>query len=947
MAINSEKLLKIVAGVFNAAPGAGFLAELEAFPGTELAFAQEMAATGAFTTVLGGATTPAEIAAVLSTNFGLPSDGVDGSAATQAIQFFTDGLTAGRDAGDLVLEAVNFLETPGLAAEFAPTALLLSNKAAVSAAYSAAKTSTSVADLQTALSGVTGDAALTPAEITALVDAAPGTPVDEATFDNTFTLTTSTDSLTGTADDDLFDAPQGTLATTDVVLDSSTSDADALNAVVTTATLAPRLQNVETLNITGAFATSGFDLGATTGTTTLNVDTDIIGGTGTVINASSLNAVNVNAGSNLGTLNVTAAATGTRDAVMVDAGSATTVAVTGGAGLDTFDVTIADKASATLDGGALAGDGITVHVGATATLSGGAGGTERLTIDAAADSVVTLGAALTAVSVTPDTIYTDITGAGNVTIKGTTAQLTAFGYKQAGTGSVTVKVTDATAASDFDNLVVDTVELTTASGGAATVTINEASTLNLTGDATGGGAVTVNVDNIAGTLAAAAGTALINVSQTLTTAALTTDVNVGTLVLQATPDAAADTANGAEITILNLDTATGTNTETVVLRGTDNLTITTFTNDATASVLSAADMSGELTIGTTVAAGTYVLGSAADTVTVGNVASTIHGNGGNDTLTGGTAADIINGNAGNDTIAGGAVAANTIDGGAGDDKITTTFADAVTLGAGADTLTTAVDIGSVVADFVVGEDLIVLTGGVPAAAINLAAVTAPTAGAYDIDGEGTVDFTLTGSTATDLTTIVQLGSLAAGFATNGKSITAGTADDHLAVTDAAATIIGGTGKDVLTLTAGTTAVATIKIAEGDSTTTNFDTINTGFTLGDGTATVARDILDLPSTTIASAGVAINGTDTGVFTTHTVTAPGIVTFNAAVDVLNFADAISYLGTNIADGETVVLAFAGNSYVFQGGATSDTLVELTGIAATGGLATTDVLNAAQIA
>lgn len=184
MAISTEdqtKLLKVVAGLFNAAPGATFLPDLEAFidsGGTHKNLARELAGNPIFTDgVMGSATTSAEQAAILAGNFGLTADSVDGSPATLAITFFTNGIAEGTDIGDLVWEAVLFLADADLAPEFAPTALLLDNKAAVSAAYSAAKGSSSLTDLQASLSGVTGDAVLTEAEIAALVDAAPGTPV--------------------------------------------------------------------------------------------------------------------------------------------------------------------------------------------------------------------------------------------------------------------------------------------------------------------------------------------------------------------------------------------------------------------------------------------------------------------------------------------------------------------------------------------------------------------------------------------------------------------------------------------------------------------------------------------------------------------------------------------------------------------------------------------------
>ncbi len=283
MAINSEKLLKIVAGIFNAAPGAAYLPDLEAFPGTELAFAREMVATSIYTESLNGATTPAEIGVVLAGNFGLVADDVAGSPATQAIDFFTNGLTNGVNAGDLVLEAVNFLENPSLAAEFAPTAQLLSNKAAVSAAYSAVKSSTSLDDLQAALEGVTGDAALTEAEIAALVAAAPGTLEGSG---SEFALTVNTDVATAnTFTSGLAFTPGGddrinTLQDEDTLTGEGSNP--TLNATVGNANdngatiITPSLNGIETLNATfsgsGGAAVTALDMQDATGLASVNID---------------------------------------------------------------------------------------------------------------------------------------------------------------------------------------------------------------------------------------------------------------------------------------------------------------------------------------------------------------------------------------------------------------------------------------------------------------------------------------------------------------------------------------------------------------------------------------------------------------------------------------------------------------------------------------------------
>ncbi|MCP5252119.1 MAG: M10 family metallopeptidase C-terminal domain-containing protein [Burkholderiales bacterium] len=181
MAISSEdktKLLKVVVGLFDAAPGSAFLPELEAAVDGGMSVrdvAKVLVTKSAFTDgVMGSATTPAAQAAILAGHFGLTADGVADSAASQAIDYFTAGIEGGADIGDLVTDAVEFLARTDLPAAFAETATLLANKAAVAGAYSANadNNSTDLTQLQSILQDprITGAALLTQAEIDAIVN---------------------------------------------------------------------------------------------------------------------------------------------------------------------------------------------------------------------------------------------------------------------------------------------------------------------------------------------------------------------------------------------------------------------------------------------------------------------------------------------------------------------------------------------------------------------------------------------------------------------------------------------------------------------------------------------------------------------------------------------------------------------------------------------------------
>jgi hypothetical protein len=654
-------------------------------------------------------------------------------------------------------------------------------------------------------------------------------------------LTTGTNSFVGTANDDTFTAANGTLQTADTILDSSTTDRDVLNATVSSATLAPRLQNIETLNITGRFTTTGLDLASTSGTIDLNVDNSLPGGSATIANASSLNALNINAGPNIGSLTVTATASGTRDTVFVDAGSATTVVVTGGEGADSFNVTIPTGANATFNGAGSV-DAYTVNVGATATLTGNAN-TEAITINANAASVITLGGVLTSTVTAAPTAATTVTGTGDVEIRGTNARLTDTAIVNGGGGTLTVRVTDAAVAADLKAVSADRVVLAV-DPTAGIVTVNEGSVVSLLA----GGTTTLNIDNAAGTLVT--GTLLVDVPQTITS--LTTGAKVDTLVIQAAADQSTDTdadGNGVDEATLTVTTLVlGALNTTVVVTGDENLTIGTLTNGANA-VIAATTMTGNLRINSTAAAtSTIALGTGNNTVTVGNAASTIFGNSGNDSITGGTAADTIFGGDGNDVIAGGATAANTINAGAGNDTVTATAADTITLGAGSDEVRGAVDVGYTVTDFNVAEDRIVLTGAADSA-VNLANVT-PTAGAYTITGAG-ADFTLTGVSVTDLTPFVQLGRAGAPFITNGaaaSTVVAGDLSDYISVpTTDVATITTGGGNDVVTIAVGALSAVTV---------TDF-TIGSDRIILTGTATATTNI-DLTSVTAPTAGLYVLG-----------------------------------------------------------------------------------------
>jgi len=178
-----------------------------------------------------------------------------------------------------------------------------------------------------------------------------------------------------------------------------------------------------------------------------------------------------------------------------------------------------------------------------------------------------------------------------------------------------------------------------------------------------------------------------------------------------TTDDTAATATGINHTL----TIAGNDVETITVSGDAGLSLT-----ANSTALTSFDASGTTTAGSAVSLTTGALANAAtlsggaggDTLvaTAATKAVTLNGNGGNDTLTANNAQDnTVNGGDGNDTITTGA-GSDTIDAGAGDDTIDSgTGLDTLTGGDGDDTfvmsVSTAGNIYTSITDFAAGDSL--------------------------------------------------------------------------------------------------------------------------------------------------------------------------------------------------------------------------------------------------
>jgi len=798
-------------------------------------------------------------------------------------------------------------------------------------------------------------------------------PVLTSAATNIATMSDNSDTVDATT--------RNSLQTGDDITDASTTDSDVLNANVTVANAAPTMRNVETVNVTGDFLVTGLALTNVSGTNTLNLSTVLAGGTATVTDAAAAAAANIVIGANVTTVSVTALAGGTGAAgVTVDGGAATTVALEAGAGTDIFNVTTADGAALNLGavGAFAAADTVNVTLNGDATITTAvAMGT--MNIASATDATVT---AATAVGTA-----TDFTGAGNITLSGDASVLAAAtSIASTGTGTLTLDLT--TVAGDNVSTVAADVINHNHAGGTG-LTMAETSSLNLVADA---GGATIQLS--------AAGTLTMNVSETQTSA-ITTGNAVTALTVSATPDAATDTANGAVITMADL--ALDANTVNVAITGTEALTLTDLST-AAATTINALNMSGDLTISELGAFDvTLFLGNGTNSITSTNVAAgfTLEGGSGADTITltgAAVNASTVNGNDGDDTILGGD-AADTIDGGDGDDAINgDAGVDNITTGAGSDTVTmVSGEDGDTIADFVLGTDMLVLTGAANAG-LDLSSIT-PTTGLYAIDGgTGNFDVTLTGNTATDIRDSVTLGTQstaavaggAAAAVTTYTSVTtagatvAGDADDVIALGGAHTVTLGSgsdtliadiaaTGSTVADFVMGTDTLILTGIATGSldltsitPTTNTYDFGGNSVTLTGNTATDVSGSVVLGTNaatfTIFATGSVTGGTGNDNITTAAASAETVVFIDnggvdtislvettatgAALDLLNFDNmtGISASGVAVAaNAAKVADALDGEVYIFADGSdgTGTEAIDFNGADGTAGLGSAEVL------
>ena len=962
MAITQTQILNVCISMFNAAPGATNLANIQAWvdANTEATTADLAASLGVLEEFTGLYTgTDAEKAISMAGNFGLTS----GTGYDAAVAYFTQELAAGTSMDSMLATANDFLlnSDAAILSSFGLTdaATTLTNKTTVAEYYSVTKavSGDTIADLQAAVSSVTASTASVTAAQTSIDDAVVAASIDG----DTFTLTTSDDDVVnGTANSDLIDGSTvGTLQSADIILDNSSDDSDVLNAQVTSSGVSARIQNVENINVTGEYVNTGLNLTNVTGTETLTLDTELASGTASVTGANSLNAENIVAGSNIKTINVTSLASGTRDTVSIDANNATTIGLTGEAdGADKYDVTIAADATVTMTTFDSTGDTVTINAAGDFTLDTAGDNDVVLSINSSAASEVTLS--------DNDEVAGEITftGAQDITISADNE--VAFNNVEmtdSSTATTTLKV-DLTGAADFKAAAVDYVNIESATNDS--LTVNADSTVVLSGDF---GTNEIQIDNADGEMDndANSGTLKINVAEDQS-ATISTGDHVSTVIIQAAADEATDTDTDENGTVDNeIDAGTlslNAATDTVVVQGSEDLTIN-ITAGADDQVVTATSMTGDLTITADDSTNdmTVVAGQGDDTIVVNNDTAefTVYGGDGADdiTVTAGNDTSTVYGQAGDDTI----TAANgndiTYDGGTGSDTFNAGDAnDTITTGTGSDIINIddndADSTGTVtVTDFTTGTDTIVLSG-TSVGDVDLSDVTITSSvHMFDNDGAGdTFQVTLTDVTATDLTDSVQLGTQSATAVTafvaeNDATIVAGDKDDVIQIGDAneSATITSGDGSDTIILvgadgndtdvtvddfTVGSDKIVLTGVADNDTSIdlSDIDPVTGTYSIGSEDVTLTSGGTDFTTTDLSSI----------VQLGHVGTALSITSAAAAVEVngSSFDDYVSITGVDTTNDATFLFRNDGSydTVTLEAGVANDVVdfgTNITGITA----------------
>lgn len=649
-ATQQQDLLKLGVGMFNASLG-GYMVDLVSViapatgTGPTMAQLYETLANSTTFTGLNFAYSNAATNAQFATYFAKQILGTSVSTAnlTATATYLEKLLDAGQSRGAVIKLAVDFLASAAALTDavYGPAAQQFVNKVTVATDYTITKsgTATDVSTLQTSIASVTSSAAS--------VASAIGGGV---TTGKTYTLTTGTDTVAGTGDNDLIIANNTTsskfLNSTDQIdLGAGIDTVKVYLATTDTALGLPTLTNVEIFYINGGAITA---LTAPAGVTTLSIDapvantpatytianqavilakhtvtadttTTIASATDTTqnitVNGQSRTGTAVNtldlSGSKVATLNLTTAGADSTISLNNTGAALTTLNIAGDKNLALTERTAAVAGTVTTIDATAATGNVSVNATAASTAAGfkykGGSGTDTLTFANDEFGALTAGSQLDGGAGTSDKIGlldTDLTAAEAAKINAT------VGFEVLGLNTgITL---DASTLTSIKKFSVDTAAQTLTIGSMATgslVTVTTNTTKLTLGAKTG-----VTDTSIALGLAASAG---------ITVATL--DTTGITKIALSSNGTAANT----------LTAMTNSDDSTFTVTGTDDLTMTLNVGTAFGSKVDASAFTGKLTV-----TGSNIIASG-DTIIGGSGADTISGRSGADTLTGGAGADTF------------------------------------------------------------------------------------------------------------------------------------------------------------------------------------------------------------------------------------------------------------------------------------------------------------------
>lgn len=844
----------VVIALFGAYAG-GYLAELTAEADAGNLDAMTTRLTSVQGIILGeDLSSDAVFADTVLANFGVTSDNAAYAAASG---YFAQELAAGASRAAVVNAAVMFLN--GIAAG----TIVDSNYSAIAAAFAAT--------VETGVLYSEGDGSVE-LSLVALQTAAGNAPVVEG---QTFTLTTGTDAVFGTAGDDTVNGTDTTYTAADIITDSSASDNDTLNITAATDIAAtPTVVGFENVNFTASGTLAGGD-------TTFTVDVaNVKGGADITVDTSNADTLIAQATVN-NIVDGTTLTTGSKMATVVAAiaadanvtinaqATAVSLSTTGAS----KNLTVAGDGDVTITASAAKGDltvsGKVLDVTAASALG-------AVVATATGDATVTVAAAKGKVTVTSGEDIVDADGAA-----ATSVELSAVGaIAAAGDHAIFGEATSATASAGKDSFLdvekAKAITLTSTGKDGAEVdftlaaavvddlTLAGDSAINVIVDTVDIGAENVINNNTAGAVITLLETTDLTAAADLTGVATSVALRLGAdfqsetltvvdegaqIQLNAESDQttaavtfAAETSTAYATNSINVATADTVTTDTVDVTATVvGLAFTSFATvnlDATnAAFTTTADVTGDKltklvitgTKAVTFGANT-VTGSATTAATVdasglaANMSITLDGTAnGAETFIGGSKVDTV-------TVGAAAASGNTFDisTNAGNDVIDVNAAVSLKVdgGSGTDTLDiAALDLSAKTLDLTSVEQ-ITYDDGADLSASFISGKTFlidSTAGGDDLNivmNQASVDLSNLAFTTGHADDTVTVDASAVGLATTitGTSqvdvITGGAGADTINAGKGDDTVTGGAGADVITLGAGTDTVVLDDVTAG-------------------------------------------------------------------------------------------------------------------------------------